>query len=106
MSNLSRYSSKGPHRGATKRRSEVASYPLRKVLDDAYPKKVESRFGPDFLITMTLVECGHLLSAASDFIGRRFPARRRCRKCAEGKPPDVELATAADTADALGEKRS
>lgn len=36
------------------------------------------------------LECGHRLIPAQDIIGRRCPARRRCRKCKMGKPTDFD----------------
>jgi hypothetical protein len=66
-------------------------YPLRAVVDDAYPEHVLVRSGlnDDFILRAVLLECGHVLPQARDMIGVRYPARRRCRKCAEGLPRDV-----------------
>jgi len=55
------------------------SYPLRKVINRSF---VESKGKKDFL------ECGHMLSTPVDIIGEYFPEKRRCHKCAKGKPKD------------------
>lgn len=43
-----------------------------------------------------LLECGHALTGAEDRIGRRYPARRRCWKCAKGQPPHIDADTMED----------
>jgi hypothetical protein len=43
-----------------------------------------------------LLACGHALTGARDRIGRRYPARRRCYKCAHGRPPHIDAQTMAE----------
>jgi hypothetical protein len=67
------------YRGATSERArKTRTYPLRKVLDDGIGLDPD-RPNAD----VDALECGHFLSGAEDIIGRRYPARRRCHKCAK-----------------------
>src|SRR5712672_3468334 len=80
--------------GATSAKAQRArTYPLRTVVTVAYPEVIAKTGGPfleDITVLSVLLECGHLLRPARDMIGERHPARRRCGKCAAGKPPDVD----------------
>ena len=40
-----------------------------------------------------LLECGHLVTAKSDFVGRTNAASRRCGKCKLNHPKDVDTPT-------------
>lgn len=61
--------------GRAAAQSPSRTYPLRKVVghDEA----------------MDELDCGHILAGASDIMGRRYPDRRRCFKCAKGMPTDA-----------------
>jgi hypothetical protein len=39
---------------------------------------------------LELLECGHTQWGRGDIFGHTAPERRRCRKCKQGKPPDVQ----------------
>ena len=54
----------------------AAAHPLRKVVDWGVGADL-SRPNSD----VDVLECGHVLTGATDLIGRRYPARRRCWKC-------------------------
>lgn len=62
----------------------AAEAPLRAVVASGTGLDAEYPHGD-----RDVCECGHILRAASDLIGRRYPARRRCKKCASGKPRDL-----------------
>lgn len=57
---------------------DAARYPLRKVVDWGRERDPEFPHRD-----VDVLECGHILSGATDLVGRRYPARRRCPKCGE-----------------------
>ncbi len=69
-------------------------FPLRRVVSETHQELVamadSGPFAHDITVPAVLLECGHLVRPARDMVGGRHPARRRCRKCAEGRPRDVE----------------
>lgn len=62
-------------------RSPKKSWPLRKVVGDEWIKHE----GVAGSFRRELLECGHLIAPARDFIGETSPARRRCGECARGQ---------------------
>ena len=80
----------GPSREQRAAKSrEVGSRPLRRVVVAGVGWGVEA--GRSEHADVDVLECGHVLSGAKDLIGRRWPARRRCLKCASGQAPDLTL---------------
>jgi hypothetical protein len=61
-------------RGVNARRA--ARYPLRKVVEAGIGADPERPYAD-----VDVLECGHVLSGASDMVGRRYPERRRCHRC-------------------------
>lgn len=61
--------------------------PLRKVIREEQREIVPGTV-PRVTRWVHVLECGHVLPEPSDIYGRRNAARRRCRKCAQGRPAD------------------
>lgn len=57
-------------------RSPKRKWPLRKIVDETWVEVV-----PGVKVRRDVLECGHTISPAHDFIGETYPARRRCGKC-------------------------
>lgn len=72
-----KFQAMGRHGGTSERAQKTRTYPLVKVLDSG----VGLDPGRPYM-DVDALECGHFLAGAEDIIGRRWPARRRCRKCA------------------------
>jgi hypothetical protein len=77
--------------------AETNRFPLRRVVSETHRELVATadsgHFARDITVPAVLLECGHLVRPARDMVGDRHPARRGCRKCAEGLPRDVEEMT-------------
>ena len=69
--------------GARGGRRADHSSPIRNVLGTV---EVPSPINAGVLLEKELLECGHLHSAAF----KPYARRRRCRKCAAGRPQDVD----------------
>jgi hypothetical protein len=54
----------------------AARYPLRAVVEQGVGADPERPYAD-----VDVLECGHTLSGATDLVGRRYPAKRRCFKC-------------------------
>lgn len=80
-----KFQAMGRNGGKSRRAAQTRTYPLRKVILDG------QGIWPEHPARDTdALECGHFLGGAEDIIGRRYPARRRCYKCAKGQPPDFD----------------
>lgn len=64
--------------------SPKRKWPLRKIVEDTVMVEV----APGIKVRRNLLECGHTVAPASDFIGETYPASRRCRKCYQ--PPVID----------------
>ncbi len=72
-----KFQAMGSKGGSSERAQKTRTYPLRKVIEDGIgldPNRPHT--------DVDALECGHFLTGAEDIIGRRYPARRRCSKCA------------------------
>lgn len=63
------------------------SWKMRRVVEDHVVRPVRIFGGMVWEFEVDLLECGHVLSAANDLYGPRFPSRRRCTECAGSSPP-------------------
>lgn len=86
---LKRMGSKGGQRA-----KKTNSYPLRRVVNHHAQETVEipeggvGPFKQSFTREAVELECGHLLSPPTHLMGRRYPARMRCWKCAKAAPSE------------------
>lgn len=64
---------------------KVMRYPLRTVVDWGIGRDPERPHSD-----VDVLECGHILRGATDLVGRRWPARRRCWKCWKESNPEDE----------------
>lgn len=62
--------------------------PLRKVIGD----RPHPQFPNYPELSQEVYECGHVARPKQDIYGTTVSARRRCRACMEGRPPDVDIA--------------
>lgn len=83
MSRKEQFRSMGYQGATSKKAKQTRRYPLRKVVDEFARKTITLDSGDSFKVEAVELECGHKLSPPTDLIGRRYPARMRCRKCFE-----------------------
>jgi hypothetical protein len=57
-------------------RSPKRKWPLRKIVGEQTVEII-----PGHTTRHDLLECGHTVRPARDFIGETYPASRRCREC-------------------------
>lgn len=91
MSRREKFQSMGYRGGTSRKAAQTRRYPLRKVVDEFAHETIE--VGASTLeIERVELECGHKLSPPNDIIGRRYPARMRCRHCyrAEQEAADID----------------
>lgn len=62
--------------GEAAARSPKLKWPLRAVVGGKHVEVV-----PGVEVWRDELECGHLIRIATDMIGERYPARRRCGEC-------------------------
>lgn len=70
------------HRASAGGKAADHSSPLRKIVAIDEPFEV--------------LECGHRHAVNVDMAGRYYASRRRCKKCANSRPPDYDEATMED----------
>jgi hypothetical protein len=68
--------------------SPKRKWPLRRVVGSG--RFAVYGHAPAIKVYREVLECGHLIRPAHDMIGETEHERRRCGKCFDGKPQDVD----------------
>jgi hypothetical protein len=84
VSRKERFRSMGYQGGTSRRAAQTRRYPLRRVVNEFASKEVTVG-DTSYEVEAVELECGHKVSPPTDIIGRRYPARMRCRRCWEAE---------------------
>jgi hypothetical protein len=87
MSDLDKKRDRAAKGGRAARKTN--QYPLRKFVGYIDNPNLL----PNYHMPVELLECGHWIHKRQDIFGESHATRRRCRKCHEGAPVDVDMTT-------------